>query len=741
MKIKGYGAVFLALVLAASSIMGCAAKKEEDKDSKKQKGKYVEQQIELPFKDTEEAISLEDGGEAGYFLFTKNKADGTYKAYSYNGGKFTEQDASWLNMIGESEGEINKVTAGADGNLYALYMDTDSIYHIIKKSGEETREIPISDLSTPGDMDMYPFVYGLKIDKEGNLFLSFPVTGQAVMYDQKTGDKIRSFDSVKSMEVLALPMDVKEGRIILGSPDGSGLIVYDTGSGDEVSNIMASDFELYGTVKLGDEKDCYYADTQGLHHFVLGGSVSEDIIEKEGTAFGIPKTSVMDFLDNGKKEYTILFSTSQVNGYTYQMYSYAYDKNASIEPTGSLSIYGLTESDAVRQAIVKYQQKHPDVRVDYKTGNSGEGTGTKADNIRALNTELMGGSGADVLMLDGLPADSYIEKGVLASLGDVLKEVEKDTTLSENIIEPYKIKGEIYELPTRYGIPILAGNSQKAEALKSVDKLKAYMDSNEGAEIIKNVDKVTLMGLLMNINYNNIVDKKQKINTEVLSNLMEAAGELENGSDDNETIQVYGSGSGDDAQESGWDAGSSMDLTDNDAVISQEILGVQGMMMPYHYMGKAGIEPSDVNGTYVPHDIAGINNASKNKELAQDFIRTLLSEEVQSIDVEGGLPVNENAWNAYIQSVEFSGEEGISLGVSSKDDGESDSQTEEITLPTGSGVESLKELGSCLKVPLKKDDVIGEMILDGARTYFDGSKTSAQAAEEVARKADTYMSE
>lgn len=742
MKIKSYAAALLAAALAASAIMGCAAKNGEDKDSNEEKGKYVEQQIELPFKDTEEIISLEDGGDKGYLLFTKVKSDGTYKGYSYKDGQFTDEDASWLNETGGAGENINKVIVGEDGNFYALYTDADVICHISKKTEEGAREIEIPDLRAQGEMNLYPFVYDFNVDKEGNLFLALPVTGQAVMYDQNTGDKIRSFDSAKSMGVLALPMDVKDGRIILGSTDGSGLTVYDTASGEEVSNIMVSDLDLSGVIRLGDDQDCYYADAKGLHHFVLGGSVSEDIIEGEGTAFATPKTSVMGFLDNGEKEYTMLFCTAQVNGYTYQIVRYTYDKNASTKPAGTLSVYGLTESDAVRQAIVKYQQDHPDVKVDYKTGNTGEGTETKADSIRALNTELLGGSGADVLMLDGLPVDSYMEKGILASLDDVLEEAEKDSNLSGNIIEPYKKDGKIYQIPTRYGIPILAGNSEKSEALKTADKLKDYMDSNEGAEIMNDVDRETFMGLLANINYKDIVDKDQKINTELLAELMETAGKLEDANGEIETGQVYEYGARDNIQDSGWDAGSPMDITDNDTVASQELLGIQGMMMPYNYLRKAGLEPADINGTYVPHDIAGINNASENKELAEDFIRTLLSEDVQAIDVEGGFPVNEDAWDAYVQSVESS-DSGMemSVGVSVREDGESESEAQTISLPLKSEVESLKEMGRSLKMPLQKDEVIGAMILDGAKTYFDGSQTAEEAAADVARKADTYLSE
>ena len=65
----------------------------------------------------------------------------------------------------------------------------------------------------------------------------------------------------------------------------------------------------------------------------------------------------------------------------------------------------------MRQAASMFQLAHPDVRVELIDGQTEAGSTTVSDTIRALNTELLSGNGADVLVLDGLPADAYIEKG------------------------------------------------------------------------------------------------------------------------------------------------------------------------------------------------------------------------------------------------------------------------------------------------------------------------------------------
>ena len=469
------------------------------------------------------------------------------------------------------------------------------------------------------------------------------------------------------------------------------------------------------------------------------------MVGENTSAFGIPQSLIMNLVELEKEEYAILFSTQNANGdTTYQMYRYAYDKTVKAKPSQILTVYGLEESNAVRQAIVKYQQKHPDVGIEYKTANVEEGTGTKADSIRALNTELLGGSGADVIMLDGLPVESYIEKGVLGDLSDVLQAAEKESELRDNLIDPYKQDGKIYEIPTRYGIPILGGSSEKTEIVKSADALKEYMKSHEWNDIMEGVEKDSLMSLLTNIYYTDIVDEKQNINTQLLAELIEIAGKAEK-SEDVSSVFIYGGAEG--QRTSDWNVGKIGDTGKKDTVFTQEMKGIQGMMIPFHYLRKASAYPSDINGIYVPHDIAGINKASENKDLAEDFIKMLLSDDVQEVDVESGFPVNENAIKAWIQSIdENPDEEGSGLSISaspSSTDGVEDSEpvSENITFPKQSEVQALADMGKKLTVPVQKDDIIGEMILDGAKTYFDGSQSAEEAAKDIAKKAATYLAE
>ena len=121
-------------------------------------------------------------------------------------------------------------------------------------------------------------------------------------------------------------------------------------------------------------------------------------------------------------------------------------------PTQTLTVYGLNleQTDTIHQAASMFQLEHPDVRVELIDGQTTSGSTTVSDTIRALNTELLGGNGADLLVLDGLPAESYIEKGILEDMKDFLSPMIASGELTEQVSKPYtEENGSIYQIPTR----------------------------------------------------------------------------------------------------------------------------------------------------------------------------------------------------------------------------------------------------------------------------------------------------
>lgn len=92
---------------------------------------------------------------------------------------------------------------------------------------------------------------------------------------------------------------------------------------------------------------------------------------------------------------------------------YTYDAEMPSVPSRTLTVYGLDLdcNKTVLQAASLYQLENPDVRMELINGSMAVGGVSKSDTIRSLNAELLNGKGADVLVLDGPPYHSYMEKG------------------------------------------------------------------------------------------------------------------------------------------------------------------------------------------------------------------------------------------------------------------------------------------------------------------------------------------
>ena len=149
-----------------------------------------------------------------------------------------------------------------------------------------------------------------------------------------------------------------------------------------------------------------------------------------------------------------------------------------IVPENTLIIYSLESNDLVIDMIAAFREEYPEVEIIYETGEGGEGSTTVSDRIRALNTRILAGNGPDLLIMDGLPEKSYIEKGILADLNSVLFEEKKE--LLPNILSAYTKEEKIYMLPMRIKLPLIFTTEQKPEGFVSLKDLAEYSKAQSG---------------------------------------------------------------------------------------------------------------------------------------------------------------------------------------------------------------------------------------------------------------------
>lgn len=105
------------------------------------------------------------------------------------------------------------------------------------------------------------------------------------------------------------------------------------------------------------------------------------------------------------------------------LYCYSELQLKGIEST--LTLYTMKESDWLKKLVIDFQNAYPQYRIDMVVDK--DKAMTTQDKLRNLHAGLLSGTGPDILMLDGLPVDSYVEKGILTEISDCIENCDIDS--------------------------------------------------------------------------------------------------------------------------------------------------------------------------------------------------------------------------------------------------------------------------------------------------------------------------
>lgn len=281
--------------------------------------------------------------------------------------------------------------------------------------------------------------------------------------------------------------------------DGWGydsLLIYDMDDKEYVEDKVLEDFitENYGIREgyiegnydmffMPDYNDTIYiAGEKGLYRHVLGGSAMEQVIDGSLSSFGNPSYRVTDMEILEDNEFLVLFNGGKLIRFTY-------NPDIPTVPVGKVKVYSLQENATIRQTIGQYQTANPAMYVDYEIG-MGEGDSvTREDALKNLNTQIVSGEGPDVLILDNMPMDSYIEKGLLMDIAPILDEMSGENGLFENMVDAFREDGHVYAVPCEVQMPFILGRSEDVALMKDLegiaDAVERMRQGNPGDNLLE----------------------------------------------------------------------------------------------------------------------------------------------------------------------------------------------------------------------------------------------------------------
>ena len=507
--------------------------------------------------------------------------------------------------------------------------------------------------------------------------------------------------------------------------------------------------DAYSVYAQQDGDTIYLICEDGIYAHGFGGGTMEKLMDGTMYAMGDPEHGVYGML--------LLPDTAFLVMYGNEIGKLSYDPSLPAVPEKELKVYSLTKDDVMQKTASLFMQKYPEVYVNYEVGMSGTGGQTAEDAIRALNTQIMAGEGPDVLLLDGLPLESYEEKGLLADLSETLETAKKQEPVFENIAEGFRRKdGGIYAVPARFSIPALLGPAEfvKEGGLEvltdAVEKLrtKKAAGSVMGGITAEGVLKLLALssapawegedGQMDEEAVREFLEAAQKIYGLEVSGVSEAEKELF------ESMSLSNTETGEVEMDTRFlmDVGANQMFLDPDRLALGKLCdewSMQSMISAQRQTpGSAyGLLPGQQDHVFLPQTVAGISAAAKEKELAGQFLQMMLSKEAAASG--GGFSINREAQKAAV-SLNEGDEQGI-VGAMSMAGEDGTMKTMNLYALNEEEKRWLEETIGSLAVPYIGGSVLEEAVLEAGEALLEGTTDLDGAMEQIRKAVRLEMAE
>lgn len=739
--------IFIMLVL---TLAGCASGEKEVENpagDRGGKGRFIEHEVALP----EMAETL---------LGIRKLSDGSLEAVAE--GRDSEnfyllrsdhlgEDWDMTELQGLEADFYQQTAIAADGSVAFIPLAKQGIVSVELVSPDgQIRKVPVT-LPKREDGEGNS-IWQAEFDSEGNL-IARDLRSKLLKIDLSSGSCEEPFDmqgnSVNYFGIAATAgIAVSDGGMQLFDTRGTKAENGFAGLQEllkQEKSLLRSDTDRGAPVVFGEGTDgdgivaaCY----KGIYYVTRDGSTAEQLLDGALTSMG-NKGAVYFGVVMADREHLLVCVS---DGGETKLLRYDYDADAAAVPKQELTVYALDESAALRQAAALFQKKNPDVYVNIQIGMSGDDGVTLADALSVLSTDIMAGKGPDVLILDGMPVDSYIEKGILEDISDVVKEVDKAEGVFSGIKKASEQKGHIYAMPARFLIPLVEGDADVVSAggtlKKLTDTAAARKERDPSVHVLPRKGAKGILRDLLYADSGVWVKEDGKLDEKALKAYLEQAKRLYDTDvykeEDTEAVEKhYG-------ENDGMFEGSKMGSFDTMRGVMEDAqiaMGTFAGMDEYQTLRSA----QAVSGTsyclmnhekvssYIPYLQVGVS-AKGNRELGKKFARALLGKDANTDS--NGFPVNRAAFDKQAQKCQEATE--ISYGISAQD---GQNRSLELISLTDEDIDRITSIAESLDTPALTDRTLQELILEQGASYLRGEQSLEDAMAAMMKKINLYLAE
>lgn len=692
------------------------------------RGRYVEQELAFPFDPSTEmmeAMMLSPEGDLLVLTYNQEMENRIYRMEDTGEWNMDEaltasipEGSMLLKMNGTKDAAYYYLTQGEERYIGKMAWGSQKMERLADPAFEKDGIYNISDF--------------LAADSGAVLFSL--MDGKTVVWKPEDGVSLQLYQKNRNSTLNTSSTLVGDTYITAGD---LGFLAYDMETGKELETIpyQTGDSDAEGSLAAGEGDDIYLCNAAGIHHMALGGTMWETIVDGSLNSLSLPGIRISKMCVGKNNDFFVWYEKDE----NPVLAHYVYDPDTISVPTSTLTVYGLdlSEKYLIRQGAIRFQMENPDIRVEVIDGRKQMEGMMDADIIRSLNEELLTGAGADVLVLDGLPGKSYIEKGILEDMSELLAPFTESGEIYRNLTGHFRRSdGSVYEVPVRVLFPVVYGEAGATESLSSLQAYLEYQESPGAGSISGKTVYENILRRLAFLYDQELWDDDGKLKEEELTDLLEAAmrtGEhsgarvLYPEDEDNGAGKRYNL-----VAENGFTTPDHLGIMAGDNQASLELpREMAEMSLSFAVMREKGYPLQSVNHTFYPEERVAINRNSRQKETAERFVTFLLSEQIQGEDVEDGFPVTRAGVERWKQrQIVMSYGTGNWEGLMIYGD-----------YPTESERKLLLDMIPDLDNPVVPDPTVLSIMAEESEGYFSGTQDLPAAVKAIISKVTLYRAE
>ncbi|GGA11609.1 ABC transporter substrate-binding protein [Paenibacillus marchantiophytorum] len=400
----------------------------------------------------------------------------------------------------------------------------------------------------------------------------------------------------------------------------------------------------------------------------------------------------------------------------------------------------LSTTDFYKQAKQKYEATHPNTTIQFKEfspATNGSGVMNPAEvekYIKQSTTEILSGKGADLFAIAtvDLPIEKYIGKKAFVNLDELIKKDKSfDPNLYyRNILDNSKISSGLYVLPTKFYLQMLFGDTnaiQKSGVAiddknwtwsQFADVGKQLAAKGVHAYSLDMLEPEEMLNSLVSDNYAQLVDgasRKVNFDSAVFTDLLKHVKSLY----DEKIISAK-----------------PLPTKDTNFRLSE-------IYSPKDYLARLALYYKNGTVYQKPHaagqksgvafgglQTIAMNSNSTIKGTAWDFMKFLLSEEMQSIPQQDGFSMMKSVTEKMMTDLANDAKKG--------------------TIDTGKGgvlqvsdkdLQSMKTMISDASLAITPMNKVQTIIAEEAKAYFTGQKSADDVAKLIQNRVTIYINE